>query len=86
LLYAYAAATNSTVEVRCLAAPGTSTFTISADTLANLPPSYLILDGSYANLFIGTLGVDNAATFANGLAANGILLNSSWLAQSVVLQ
>jgi hypothetical protein len=52
----------------------------------NLPPSYLILDGSYANLFIGTLGVDNAATFANGLAANGILLNSSWLAQSVVLQ
>ena len=86
LLYAYAAATNSTVEVQCLAAPGASTFTISADTLANLPPSYLILDGSYANLFIGTLGVDNAATFANGLAANGILLNSSWLAQSVVLQ
>jgi len=44
------------VEVQCLAAPGASTFTISADTLANLPPSYLILDGSYANLFIGTLG------------------------------
>ena len=86
LLYSYAAATNSTVEVQCLAPPGANTFTISADTLANLPSSYRIIDGSYANLFIGTLGVNNAISFTNGLAANGILLNSSWVSQSVVLQ
>jgi len=86
LLYSYAAATNSTVEVQCLAAAGANTFTISADTLANLPPSYRVIDGSYANLFIGTLGVNHAVSFTNGLVANGILLNSSWLAQSVVLQ
>lgn len=86
LLYSYAAATNSTVEVQCLAPPGTAAFTISADSLANLLPSYSILDGSYANLFIGTLGVNKAISFTNGFAANGILLNTSWLAQSVVLQ
>jgi uncharacterized protein (TIGR03437 family) len=86
LLYSYAASTNSTVEVQCLAPPGASAFTISADSLANLPPSYSILDGSYANLFIGTLGVNKAISFTNGFAANGILLNTSWLAQSVVLQ
>ena len=86
LLYAYAAATNSTVEVQCLAPPGATAFTISADTLSNLPSSYRILDGSYAELIIGTLGINKAVSFANGLAANGILLNSSWVAQSVVLQ
>ncbi len=86
LLYSYAAVTNSTVEVQCLAPPGATTFTIAADTLANLPPTYQLMDGSYANLFIGTLGVNTAAPFSNGLAANGILLNSSWLAQTVVVQ
>jgi hypothetical protein len=86
LLYSYAAATNSTVEVQCLAAPGTSALTISADTLANLPSSYRIMDGSYANLYVGTLGMNNAISFTNGVAANGILLNSTWVSQSVVLQ
>jgi uncharacterized protein (TIGR03437 family) len=86
LLYSYAAATNSTVEVQCLAPPGASAFTIASDSLANLPPSYLIVDGSYAELMVGTLGLNNAISFSNGLAANGVLLNSSWLAQSVVLQ
>jgi uncharacterized protein (TIGR03437 family) len=86
LLYSYAAATNSTVEVQCLAPPGASAFTISADTLANLQPTYRIIDGSYAVLAVGTLGVNNAIPFTNGLADNGILLNSSWLSQSVVLQ
>jgi uncharacterized protein (TIGR03437 family) len=86
LIYSYAASTNSTVEVQCLAPPGANTFTISADTLANLPSSYRLIDGSYANLFVGTLGVNNAISFTNGLAANGILLNSSWVSQSVVLQ
>jgi uncharacterized protein (TIGR03437 family) len=86
LLYAYSASTNSTVEVECLAAPGASAFTISADTLANLPPSYRVIDGSYATLFIGTLGFNHAVSFTNGLAASGILLNSSWVSQSVVIQ
>jgi uncharacterized protein (TIGR03437 family) len=86
LLYSYAAATNSTVEIQCLAPPGANTFTISADILANLQPTYQIIDGSYANLAIGTLGVNNAASFTNGLAAIGVLLNSSWRSQSVVLQ
>ena len=86
VLYSYAAATNSTVEVQCLAPPGASAFTISADTLANLPPTYGNIDGSYTNLFVGTLGLNQAVSFSNGLAANGVLLNSSWLAQSVVLQ
>ena len=44
----YAAATNSTVEVQCLAAPGATAFTIAADNLSNLPPTYGIRDGSYA--------------------------------------
>jgi uncharacterized protein (TIGR03437 family) len=86
LLYSYAAATNSTVEVQCLAPAGANTFTISADILANLQPTYQIIDGSYAVLAVGTLGVNNAVPFTNGLAANGILLNSSWLSQSVVLR
>jgi uncharacterized protein (TIGR03437 family) len=86
VIYAYSAATNSTVEAQCLAAPGANSFTVSADTLANLPQSYAIRDGSYSNLFIGTLGIDKAVSFTNGLAANGVLLNSSWMSQSVVLQ
>jgi len=86
LLYAYAAATNSTVEVQCLAPPGATSLTISADTLANLPSSYRVIDGSYAELIIGTLGVNQAVSFTNGLAASGILLNSSWVSQSVALQ
>ncbi len=86
LLYSYAAAINSTVEVECLAPPGASAFTIPADALANLPSSYQIIDGSYANLFVGTLGLNHAVSFTNGLAANGLLLNSSWVSQSVVLQ
>jgi hypothetical protein len=86
LLYSYAAATNSTVEVECLAPSGVSTFTIPADTLSNLPPTYQIIDGSYANLLVGTFGLNKAISFTNGLAANGVLLSSNWLAQSVVLQ
>jgi uncharacterized protein (TIGR03437 family) len=85
-LYNYAAATNSTVETQCLAAPGATTFTIPADALANFPPSYSMIDGSYADLIVGTLGVDKAVPFTNGLTASGILLNSSWIVQSVVLQ
>jgi hypothetical protein len=86
MLYSYSAWTDSTVEVLCLAAPGANAFTIPADTLANLPATYGLIDGSYANLFVGTLGVNNAVSFSNGFAANGILFNSSWLAQSVVIQ
>src|SRR5262249_10657450 len=86
ILYSYSAATNSTVEVQCLAAPGAGAFTIPADSLANLPPSRQIIDGSHAELMIGTLGVNKAISFTNGLAANGILLNSAWISQSVVLQ
>ena len=86
LLYSYAAVTNSTVEVQCLAPPGAGAFTISADSLANLPQSYGLIDGSYANLFVGTLGVNHAVSFTNGLAANAVLLNSSWLSQSVAIQ
>jgi len=86
LIYAHSVATNSTVEVQCLGAPGASTFTIPADTLANLPASYQLLDGSYAELIIGTLGFNHAVPFNNGLAANGLLLNSSWLSQTVVIQ
>ncbi len=86
VLYSYAASTNSTVEVQCLAPPGASSFTIPTDFLANLPPSYEILDGSYASLFIGAIGLNKATSFSNGLAAKGILLNSTWLAQAVVLQ
>jgi hypothetical protein len=37
-------------------------------------------------LYIGTFGLNKAISFTNGPAANGILLNSSWLAQSVILQ
>jgi uncharacterized protein (TIGR03437 family) len=86
VLYSYSTATNTTVEVQCLASPGTSTFTIPADSLANLPLTYGLIDGSYANLFVGTLGLNKAISFTNGMAANGILLHSSWLAQSVVLE
>lgn len=85
-LYAYSAKTNSTVDVQCLAAVGARTFTIPADTLANLPVSTPVIDGSYAKLAVGTLGVNNAVSFTSSLAANGILLNSSWVSQTVVLQ
>jgi uncharacterized protein (TIGR03437 family) len=86
VLYSYSAFYNSTVEVQCLAPPGASTFTIPADTLANLPATYGLLDGSYANLFIGTVGLNKATSFTNGLASSGVLLTSNWLAQSVVIQ
>lgn len=86
LIYSYAAANNATVEVQCLAAPGATSFTISPDTLANLPATYRILDGSYTNLFVGTLGVNNAVPFSNSLASNGLVVNSYWLAQSAVIQ
>jgi uncharacterized protein (TIGR03437 family) len=86
VLYSYAAFYNATVEVQCLAPPGANAFTISADTLSNFPATYGLIDGSYANLFIGTVGWNTAASFANGLAANGVVMSSSWLAQSVVFQ
>jgi uncharacterized protein (TIGR03437 family) len=86
MINAYAASVNSTVQVECLAAPGATAFTISADTLSNLPPSYRIADGSYANLFIGTLGVNHAALFNNGLVSNGVLVLSNWVGQSAVIQ
>jgi uncharacterized protein (TIGR03437 family) len=83
---AYSAVTNASVMVNCLAAPGARTFTIPADGLANLPASYGIVDGSYANLAIGTLGVNKAISFSNAFAANGILVNSRWQVQSVVMR
>jgi hypothetical protein len=86
LLYAYAAASNATVEVQCLAAAGATSFTVPADVLANLPLTYRIVDGSYNSLLIGTLGLSKIVTFSNGLAASGLLLNSNWLGQSVVLK
>ena len=86
VLYAYTANNNSTVEVQCLVPPGANSFTISADTLANFPATYGLIDGSHANLFIGTLGLNSAKSFTNGLAASGMVLTSNWLAQSVVLQ
>lgn len=85
-LYSYTAAYNATVELQCLAPPGANTFTISADTLANFPLTYGLIDGSYANLFIGTVGLNSAASFTNGLAASGVVMSSNWLAQSVVFQ
>jgi uncharacterized protein (TIGR03437 family) len=86
VIYSYAAATNSTVQVQCLAPPGAMSFTIPADSLSNLQPTYGIRDGSYANLLVGTLGLNRAQTFSNKLASNGILINANWVAQSVVLQ
>ena len=86
LLNAYAAAINSTVEVKCLAAPGAGSITIPSDILANLPSSYRIMDASYANLYVGTLGLNHATSFTIGLAANGVFLNSNWISQAVVLQ
>ena len=86
VIHSYAAGTNSTVEVECVAPAGASSFTIAPDTLANLPPSYLVADGSYTNLIIGSLGLNRAVVFNNGLAANGVLLISSWVAQTAVIQ
>ena len=86
VLYAYSAPTNSTVEVQCLAPPGASSFTVPTDLLSNLPATYQVIDGSYANLSIGTLGVNKAVSFSDTLAASGVLLTSNWLSQSVVLQ
>jgi hypothetical protein len=85
-LYSYTAVYNATVAINCLAAPGATSFTIPSDLLSNIPATYGRIDGSYANLFVGTLGFNRAAPFSNGLAANGIYLSSNWLGQSVVLQ
>jgi uncharacterized protein (TIGR03437 family) len=86
VLYAYTAVYNATVEVQCVAPPGAASFTIPADVLSNFAPTYGLVDGSYANLFIGTLGLNTAASFTNSLAANGIVMSSNWLAQTVVFQ
>jgi len=86
ILYSYSAVNNSAVEAQCLAPAGATSFTIPADTLANFPVTYGLIDGSYANLFLGTLGLNSATTFTNGLAANGVVLTSNWVAQSVVIQ
>lgn len=86
LLYSYSAVTNSTAEVQCLAPPEDKSFTIPADSLANFPLTYGLIDGSYANLFIGTLGVNKAIAFSNSLAGAGMFVSTNWIAQSVVLQ
>jgi uncharacterized protein (TIGR03437 family) len=86
VIYSYTAVYNATVEVQCLAAPGANAFTISADILANFPLTYGLIDGSFANLFIGAVGMNSAALFTNGLASSGVVLSSNWLAQSVVFQ
>jgi uncharacterized protein (TIGR03437 family) len=86
LLYSYSAVSNATVEVQCLAPAGATTFTIPAESLANLPPTYDLIDGSYTNLFIGTVALNHAVAFSSPLATSAVLLNSNWLAQSVVIQ
>ncbi len=86
VLYSYTAVYNATVSINCLAAPGATSFTIPADLLSQIPATYGLIDGSYVNLFIGTLGFDQAVAFSNGLAASGIYLSSNWLGQAVVLQ
>ena len=86
LLSSYTAAYNATVAIEYVAAPGATSFTVPSDLLSNIPPTYGLLDGSFANLFIGTVGLNKAAAFSNGLAASGIYLSSNWLAQAVVLQ
>ena len=85
-IYAYSAPVNSTVEVDCVAAAGASSFTVPPDVLANLPPSYQTADGSYAILQIGTMGTNHATGFNNGLASKGVLVISSWIAQTAVIQ
>jgi hypothetical protein len=85
-LYAYAAVSNSTTEVQCLAAAGATAFTVPADVLANLPLTYLQMDGSYNTLVLGTLGLSKAQNFSMGLASSGVLLNSNWIGRSVVLK
>lgn len=69
LLYAYAAVSNSTVEVQCLAPPGATSFSIPANILANLPTTYRVLDGSYSSLMLGTLGLSKTVSFSNGLTS-----------------
>ncbi len=86
VLYSYTASYNATVSINCLAAPGATSFTIPADLLSEIPATYGLIDGSYVNLFVGTLGFNHAAAFSNGLAASGIYLSSNWLGQAVVLQ
>jgi uncharacterized protein (TIGR03437 family) len=85
-IQSYAASANATVEIQCLAAAGATSLTISADTLANLPASYQVADGSYTNLFIGSLGLNRTAAFSNGLVSSGILVLSSWVGQTAVTQ
>jgi len=86
VLYSYSAATNSSVKAVCVAPAGATSFTITPDTLANFPPSYLAADGSYTSLVIGSLGFNNAVSFSNGLTAKGIVLVSSWVGQTAVVQ
>jgi hypothetical protein len=65
---------------------GCNARSVPADSLANLPTTYQVDGGPNARLSVGTVGFSQAVPFSNGLAGNGILLNSNWLSQSVVLQ
>lgn len=82
VIQSYAASANATVLIQCLADAGANSFTVPADILANLPLSYRIADGSYTVLFIGSF---KTLPVSSGLA-NGVLVRSNWVGQTVVTQ
>ena len=86
VIYSYAAYANATVEVQCLAGAGSSSFTVPAAVLANLPQSYRTLDGSYTQVALGTLSPAGRTIFTTPRVENGLLLFSSWISSSVVMQ
>jgi uncharacterized protein (TIGR03437 family) len=80
------APTNSSAIFACLAPAGSSSFTVPATALANLPATRTNLLNSKAAIYVGALPTSNLVSFsANGID-NGAIVPATFFGKTVIFQ
>jgi uncharacterized protein (TIGR03437 family) len=77
---------NASTEFVCIVAPGATSFTVPAATLANIPAQHTRPSQSLGAIYIGAMSLTNPISFAAQGIASGQILPAQVLGKSVVFQ
>jgi len=78
--------TNSSAVFACVAPPGSSSFTVPPQILANLPPTWANLLRSKDAIYVGSVATANPATFAASGLDIGALIGGAFVGKTVIFQ
>jgi hypothetical protein len=78
--------TNSSAVFACIAPPGSSSFTVPPQILANMPPTWDNLLRSKDAVYVGALATTSPATFAASGLDIGALVAGTFVGKTVIFQ